>query len=137
MKEALRDTELSSLIVEDFRKIGIRRIYTECRSEGTAEGLCREKAKRFAGLTDDRQLKKVLKDARSILDGVKDPDQDAYQNYLFSIQYTMELLEYAHNHHQDSLIERIKSLKKAIQDDSGLSESQKQDLFSKIPPGID
>ena len=137
MGKALRNTELSSLIVEDFRKIGIRRIYTECRSEGTAEGLCREKAKKFAGLTDDRQLKKVLKDASSLLDRIKGPDQDHYQKYLYLIQYIAELLEYAHNHHQDSLIERIKSLKKAIQDDSWLSESEKDDLFSKIPPEID
>jgi integrase len=137
MGMALRNSDLSSLNLEDFRKIGINLIYTECRSEGIDENLCRGKTKKFAGLTDDRQLKKVLKDARSLLDRIIGPDQDPYQKYLYSIRHTLELLEYASNHYKDSLIEKIKFLKKAIQDDSGLSESQKDDLFSKIPPIVD
>ena len=137
MREALKNTELSSLMVEDFRKIGIYRIYTECRSEEIDESLCRGKTKKFAGLTDDRQLNKVLKDARSLLDRIKGPDQDSYQKYLYSIRLISEILEYASNHSKDRWIERVKSLKKAIRDDSGLNESQKDDLFSKIPPVVD
>jgi hypothetical protein len=123
--------------VEDFRKIGIRRIYTECRSEGIDERICRRRTKKFAGIKDDRQLTDILKDARSLLDRIKGPDQDPYQKYLYSIRLISEILEYASNHSKDRWVERVKSLKKAIQDDSGLNESQKDDLFSKIPPRID
>ena len=134
MGKALRNTELSSLNVEDFRKIGIRRIYTECRSEGIDKSLCRGKAKKFARIKDDRQLTEILKDARSMLGRIRDP----YQKYLDSIQIlSKKLFDNDTRNQKDLIIKRIKSLINKIKDNSWLSESEKDDLFSKIPPEID
>jgi len=133
MKEALKNTGLGSLNMEDFRKIGIRRILIECRSEGIDERICRRRTKKFSGLKDDRQLDNVLKEARAIMGKIKDP----YQEHLEEIQITSKYLDDDTYNQKDLVIKRIKSLVKKIQDDSGLSESEKDDLISKIPPGIE
>jgi hypothetical protein len=133
LNKALKNTGLGSLNVEDFRKIGIRRIYTECIFEGIDKEICRRRAKKFARIKDDRQLAEILKDARSNLRRIRDP----YQKYLESIQFMSKYLDDDTNNQKDLIIKRIKSLIEEIKDNSWLSVSEKDDLFSKIPPEID